>query len=299
MAFQNIKQEELQKFIALLDQVLYNHIQWYHVVIRTLVCQLTPDKHELNPDSYKECRLGQWYYGTSAQRFQDHPGFIALGAAHKRMHDLAASLLISMDSGKRIPQLDYDGFSSALGQVQLELMTLKKEFENLLYNRDSLTLAISRLSMLPILREQQELVKRQGHSCCLAMMDLDLFKEVNDHYGHAAGDKILVVQARYLMDHLRVYDKVFRYGGEEFLICMPYTELKQASEILNRLCEEIAALPIGIGNGQTVRRSVSFGLTLLDPNLSVEESIDRSDKALYAAKMAGRNCIKIWEPGVS
>ena len=74
MAFQNIKQEELQKFIALLDQVLYNHVQWHHSVIRTLICQLTPDKHEINPESYKECRLGQWYYSTSVQEFQDHPG---------------------------------------------------------------------------------------------------------------------------------------------------------------------------------------------------------------------------------
>jgi diguanylate cyclase (GGDEF)-like protein len=141
-------------------------------------------------------------------------------------------------------------------------------------------------------------VKRHAQLCYIAMMDLDNFKAVNDLHGHAAGDTVLAVSVRYLIKHLRPYDKVFRYGGEEFLLCMPYTELTSGHDRIRELNEGLAATEIDIGKEKPIRITASFGLTLLDPDVPVEKSIDRADKALFAAKSAGRNCVQIWDPSM-
>ena len=101
-------------------------------------------------------------------------------------------------------------------------------------------------------------------------MDLDFFKSVNDKYGHLIGDKVLISFAQYVMTHLRPYDKVFRYGGEEFLICLPDIDLQKGHGLVDRLRQELGSLPIETEDKQVFHVTVSCGLTLLDPDLSVE-----------------------------
>ena len=167
------------------------------------------------------------------------------------------------------------------------------------YQELSLTDGLTGLYNLRFFQDQLAAELRQSHSLnlplSLVMMDLDNFKAVNDLHGHHAGDCVLAASVRYLIKNLRPYDKVFRYGGEEFLICMPYTELTPAHDRINELREGIAALEIGIDEKEPIHISASFGLTPLDPDIPVEASIDRADKALYAAKSAGRNCVRIWD----
>ena len=105
----------------------------------------------------------------------------------------------------------------------------------------------------------------------------------------------MAATVHHLIKHLRPYDKVFRYGGEEFLLSMPYADLTLCYDRVNELREEISALKIDIGEKEPIHISASFGLALLDPDIPVETSIDRADKALYAAKSEGRNCVRIWD----
>jgi diguanylate cyclase len=281
-----------------LKESLNNHQQWHGSLIRTLVCKLPADKHDTSDAPHTECRFGQWYYGKAPEKLRKHPGFIALGDEHQRLHHTAKLLLIGADAGNPITPLDYDNFSNALERLRLEIAALERELENSLFNHDSLTGAITRFGILPTLREQQELVKRHAQLCYIAMMDLDNFKAINDLHGHAAGDKVLAASVRYLIKHLRPYDKVFRYGGEEFLLCMPYTELTGGLSRVQELNEGLAALEIDIGEKEPIRIEASFGLALLDPDVPVEKSIDRADKALYAAKSAGKNRVLVWDPSM-
>lgn len=298
MSLFDISREELQGVLSHVEQALYNHQQWSSGVIRTLVCRLRSDQHDIKPESYKECRFGQWYYEQGIALLHEHPGFVGIGAAHQRMHELAARLLVAVNAGNPISALDYDGFANALERLRLEICTLQRELENTLFNHDPLTRALARVNILPLLREQQELVKRLGQPCCIAMMDLDLFKNINDLYGHLAGDQALSASARLVIEGLRPYDKVFRYGGDEFLLCMQQTELIAGYAIVERVREELAKLSIDIGQSEPIHLTVSFGLTLLAADVPVEQSIDRADKAMYAAKSAGRNCTRIWDPAM-
>lgn len=296
MLLYNISHDELLKIIVQLEQSLYHHQQWYNLLIRTLICKLSIDKHDIDPEAYKECRFGQWYYGEAPPSLRDHPGFIALGLEHHRMHQLAASLLNSMHLEKTILPYEYDHFANALERVRLEIHTLKRELETLLYNRDPLTGAINRLNMLPILREEQAMAQREVYSCVLAMVDIDLFKQINDTYGHHTGDKSLIFVAQYLINNLRPYDKIFRYGGEEFLLCLQNIELMESFNLLERVRTGLAESNPDLGLEKPLRITISCGIASLDPYSPIEQSIARADKAMYVAKTQGRNRTQVWNP---
>lgn len=295
MGHYGLSREDLQGMLAQLEQALTNHQQWFTATMRSITCKLPGDQSDLSPEAHQVCRFGQWYYSNVPEKLRDYPGFIALGEAHKRMHQLAAKLLIESQSGNVIQSFDYDNFSNALERMRLEISALVRELEHLLYNHDALTGAITRFGILPTFREQQALVMRGVQSCGIVMMDLDNFKKINDLCGHLAGDRVLTESVRYMIKHLRPYDKIFRYGGEEFLILMQHTELAVCHGLVERLCEGLAMLTIDFDEQEPIHITASFGVTFLDPDAPVETSIDRADKAMYAAKAAGRNCVRIWD----
>ncbi|MEW6586026.1 MAG: diguanylate cyclase [Nitrospirota bacterium] len=294
MAMLNITHNDLRGILLQLDQAIYNHNQWYESLLRTLVCRMPPDSRDVEKDAHRKCRFGQWYYNRAPQELRDHPGFTAIEIEHERMHRIAAKLLMTEATGETISLLDYETFNNSINNTRLQLQTLKHELEDLLYNHDPLTHAYSRIGILTKLRELQEFVKRGVASSCIAIMDLDHFKSINDVHGHLAGDQVLSAVAGHVMDHIRPYDRLFRYGGEEFLISMPHTDSKSGLNVVERLREGIAASSIQY-KGKEIRITASFGLTVLDPDVSVEQSIERADRALYAAKYSGRNCTRIWE----
>jgi diguanylate cyclase (GGDEF)-like protein len=137
--------------------------------------------------------------------------------------------------------------------------------------------------------------KRRVQQCCIAIMDLDHFKAVNDACGHRAGDQVLSVSVRYVMENVRPYDKVFRYGGEAFLLALPSTDLRAGQMMIERIREGLGITALAHHNLKPILVTASFELALLDPDVSVEEAIHRVDQALYAAKTAGRNCVRIWD----
>jgi diguanylate cyclase (GGDEF)-like protein len=299
MSIPNIPEEKMRKALMELEQAAHNHDQWAEMLYGTLICRLPPDERDISEDAHRICRFGQWYHRSGIDTLAGHPGLEEIGREHERMHQYARSLLRSAADGVPISIDDYERFISALKRMRLEIDTVRREVEDALYNLDPLTGAPSRVGMLTKLREQREFVKRSVHSCVIAMMDLDHFKSVNDDYGHLVGDKVLVAFARYISAHLRPYDKIFRYGGEEFLLCLPDTDLHTGSEIVDRLREELGSLTHDVEGSGPIRVTVSFGLALLDPDVSVEETIDRADKALYAAKAHGRNATAVWDASMS
>ncbi|MGJ0514870.1 MAG: diguanylate cyclase [Methylomicrobium sp.] len=300
MELYGVARDDLQEMIAQLEQALFHHQQWHAALIRALICKLPADQHDFTPESHHECRFGQWYYGKVPEKLRNLPGFIALGNEHKRMHQLAAKLLLEAKAGGTVIPFDYDNFSNALDRMRLEISALEFELENVLYNHDPLTGAINRFGILPALREQQDLIKREVLSCCIAMVDLDNFKNINDLYGHIVGDHVLTATVRYFIKHLRPYDKIFRYGGEEFLLLMQHTELASCYDMMERLRNGLASISIDIDKKELpIHITASFGVVLLDHDTPVETSIDRADKAMYAAKAAGRNCIRIWDTAIS
>jgi len=126
---------------------------------------------------------------------------------------------------------------------------------------------------------------------CLALIDIDHFKGVNDQHGHLLGDEVLVQVARLLRGAFRGYDQVFRYGGEEFLVVLQHTTLEQGAGALERFRQMVADHKFP----QLDQITVSSGLTAIASGVLPTTILDRADKALYQAKQAGRNRTFVYE----
>lgn len=195
--------------------------------------------------------------------------------------------------GEEIAEEEFDQFNEVLDCLRLEFQALRTDITEIAQNRDPLTGARNRNSLLSALREQQALSIRGVQTCSLIMLDIDRFKQVNDVYGHAVGDRVLVGTVQCLQEMVRSYDKIYRYGGEEFLLCMPGMDTEQASVVADRMRRAIAACSLEQeGSDTELYVTVSLGVATLSPYRTVEESINCADKAMYAAKRAGRNCVR-------
>ncbi|MBU2872500.1 GGDEF domain-containing protein [Marinobacter salexigens] len=134
--------------------------------------------------------------------------------------------------------------------------------------------------------------RRYQYPLTIGVLDIDLFKRVNDSYGHKAGDRVLQLVAREIKKRLRETDFVARFGGEEFALLFPETHAEDARAVLDKLRAHVSALPFHFG-GEPVTITFSSGLAAFNPDDTEESVFDRADKALYVAKDNGRNCIKI------
>lgn len=137
---------------------------------------------------------------------------------------------------------------------------------------------------------------RYGHSLSLLMLDVDFFKQINDSYGHPAGDTVLIQTARLLKESIRQYDVACRFGGEEFAVIMPNTGLNDARTFCERLREKIDQTTICY-DAHKIKFSVSIGLAQFAPDIdkSITHLIKRVDAGLYAAKQQGRNQVMAFE----
>lgn len=294
MTIPSMSSDQLHAVVRELEQALYNHERWAEMLHGTLICRSAPDERDLNPDAHHLCRFGQWCYGGGALVLGEHPAFVEIESEHARMHRFAAQLLAKTAEGEVPTAEDYEGFLSALKLLRLEIATLRHDLEDALNNLDPLTGTPNRIAMLGRLREHRQLVKRGMHACAIAMLDLDHFKSVNETHGSDTADKVLVSFAQHIMAHLRPYDRVFRFGSEEFLILLVDADLPTACEVIERLRAALGGIAHR-GTSGTFHVTVSLGVTLLDGEVPVEKSIERADKALYAAKAGGRNRAVVWE----
>lgn len=144
-----------------------------------------------------------------------------------------------------------------------------------------------------------ERARQSAAAFAVMVVDIDRFKSVNDRWGHAAGDAVLVEVANRLSGVLRTGDLLARIGGEEFLIAIPETSLAEAGGIAERLCQSIQEIPVVLQGGVRVQVTVSIGLAIgngcgFSPvSDAVSETIERADRALLVSKSGGRNQVAI------
>ncbi|MCG8611835.1 MAG: diguanylate cyclase, partial [Pseudomonadales bacterium] len=134
--------------------------------------------------------------------------------------------------------------------------------------------------------------QRYRQPMSLVITDIDLFKQVNDNYGHLAGDKVIQIMAKELQRRIRKTDFIARYGGEEFVIIMPETASDVAFTVMNKTRQMVERLPFHFRN-QRVQITMSFGIAPFKDGLSMDEIFELADGALYKAKEQGRNCVVV------
>lgn len=154
---------------------------------------------------------------------------------------------------------------------------------------DPLTGLFNRLSLEHIAEREMQRALDQRLPLSLLLIDLDHFKEINDRFGHQAGDRVLCRAAALIEDIVRDSDFAFRYGGEEFMVLLPGADSVQAEQVAERLCEEMGQCDIRLGD-QPVQLRASVGVLECFPErMSWDDCVGRADAALYEAKRGGRN----------
>lgn len=162
--------------------------------------------------------------------------------------------------------------------------------------RDPLLGCYNRRFMVAALEEQKRLADASGAPLCLAVIDLDHFKHINDEVGHLAGDEVLRGFAKVAQENLRQQDIFGRYGGEEFLLILPQTSLLAALNTAERIRDRVEGNPWSAELKAPV--TVSIGLTQYNAGESVLDLFSRTDTAMYLAKRGGRNQVVVEEPHV-
>lgn len=172
------------------------------------------------------------------------------------------------------------------GMVVLRLLRRLQGLSHL----DALTELANRRALDEQLLLHGRRLQREGGRFSLLVLDVDYFKRVNDRYGHAAGDEVLVALSGLLRAALRAGDFAARSGGEEFVILLPNTDAVEAEAVAQRLCEQCRGLLCRPGGGGELRITVSIGVAELEPDdADLAALLARADAALYQAKQQGRD----------
>ena len=218
----------------------------------------------------------------------------------KSVSQQLSGLMHAMDAFKRKEeerearlQGRYEDLIGKVEEMEQETHKVKAhmEEERLRARTDPLTGLPNRAAYDEHMEQEYERWSRYSTPFTVVVCDLDLFKRVNDTYGHLAGDKVLRLVAKVITKNIRVTDFVARYGGEEFVIMLPSTSVDEAVVAMEKLRTSMESSPFNF-HGKPVGITMSFGITDIRDGDSMDDVFSRADEALYQAKENGRNQVK-------
>jgi len=210
---------------------------------------------------------------------------------HWPHESLTALVFILAVIGISLLGTEIGGLRIALKDRNAHLAQAMQRIEELAVT-DELTGLYNRRHLMRILKRQKGLSDRGDYRFSIGFVDLDFFKQINDRYGHGVGDQALASVALEIRNSLRDVDYVARIGGEEFVVVLAQAAEPEALRIAERIRADIERMVIELGEDHpSLRLTTSIGIASYQPEESVEDIMVRADRALYAAKECGRNCI--------
>jgi diguanylate cyclase (GGDEF)-like protein len=209
-------------------------------------------------------------------------------------------ILVAKSTNLEITEKDIDYLTQLSSQIATTINRANVYAEILKHaTLDALTGFYNRRQLEERIKQEVSNAKRQKAPLCGIMTDIDFFKKVNDTYGHAVGDLVLKTIAKVIRSQLREYDIAGRYGGEEFSLLLPFTKIKEAQMVAERLRSAIEATSIDISKvnkeceTKEIHVTLSLGIYEMQDNDNDEDLLKKADKALYQAKNTGRNKVVI------
>jgi diguanylate cyclase (GGDEF)-like protein len=289
-----LSQTDFDKLTQALKRAFDDHLQWLSDLNYAMVC----DHQNLSSfcccdKPHYLCNFGRWYYSVDNIDICEHIDFINLGIRHKKLHLVVCNLINEFNEHGKPAKSTYLEFK------QIEELFLK-EIKSFLHsnlaafrNTDHLTQLPNRHALEMFLERELSRLQRKSYQSCIAMLDIDFFKSINDKYGHSTGDEILKKFADLLTLNIRNFDFVARYGGEEFIIYFPDIDCQTTYMITEKLRKLIQHELFVTSENHVINITCSFGIASFNEGKTIKTSITDADKALYQAKNTGRNKVII------
>ncbi|MFK5881534.1 MAG: GGDEF domain-containing protein [Sulfurospirillum sp.] len=199
----------------------------------------------------------------------------------------AKKILLSFDSFQRQITKELDNGDRTIARLKLEIEKLERES-----NIDPLTKTYNRRVLIKDLEDILDIGKDRNLDMQIVMFDADDFKNINDTFGHIAGDKTLIYITKLIQNSVRKGIRIYRYGGEEFIIILNRTEEEDGIKVAQRIIKNADESKL-LYKGNTIHLTLSAGISKHIKGDTAESIINRADNALYIAKKAGKNCCKI------
>ncbi len=284
-----MKTEKALSDLTSFQRALTDHVGWLQNWYQAVLYQ-----GDIPDPTASACPFSKWQSGLEADSLSKYEVFETVRTEHSHMHSMACRFTERAASGHPITTSDFETLMTTSLSFGAAAQTLEREVWKTIATLDPLTgLSNRQLMQTQLLRERDRAI-RERKSLCIALADIDFFKKINDTYGHSMGDTVLREVSDVFSMLLRPYDFVYRYGGEEFLFCLPGTNPETAVMALDRIREAVAKRAIYDSNGTLVKVTVTIGVAAINADISVEDCIVLADKALYSGKNAGRNCVKLF-----
>ncbi|MGE5545460.1 MAG: diguanylate cyclase [Solirubrobacterales bacterium] len=286
-----VKPEDVFAHLTSFQHALAAHFDWLQ---RWYTAVVSPQDGTIPPaPEAAACPFDHWC-ARSAGLFSQFDGFGELKALHDEIHARAEEIAARAAEAK-VTTSDYEALMQSLITFGAAAQTVEREAWKVLATVDPLTGLANRHSMRTQLMKERDRTIRLRQPCGIALVDIDHFKKINDSFGHAQGDKVLRAVANLLGAAVRPYDVVYRYGGEEFLLCLPGADLTTGVTVCERIRRDIEALAITTDDGRPIPVTATLGVSQMRVDLSVEDTVELADRALYDGKRNGRNRVVVAE----
>lgn len=283
-----INVNDIDHSLFALNAAIKEHYLWAEKLLCLNLFGGVADPDIIDSDSHQHCQFSQWIALRVQGDALDRDEVLNIGHHHEAMHNIARELAQSVMTGTATKELvsQYHElqqvFIDSIDTYKLSLIAYRNQHDaltglplrHLLYQEFPAFLARS---------------QRQSSGLFVLIMDIDRFKIINDTWGHNAGDDVLQEVARRLKLATRSTDRLYRFGGEEFIFLLEATEHLAAQVAAERIRCSIADQSIPV-SGQPVSITVTGGLTRVHALEELHEVISRADKAMYYGKNHGRNC---------
>jgi len=275
---------------ALLAQTIDDHIAW--MVAWNRVAFFDNQNRQTHAEELSAPESFALWRQEAVKVLQDQPALDRLLAQYDQLHRMARLVILKAPEDGTLSMGDYDSVSLKYQEFVAGLRRLERALATAASGLDTLTGLRSRSGMRDDLTRELSRFQRSGKPFCLALMDIDHFKKVNDTYGHDNGDRVLSAVANHTSRSLRPFDDAWRWGGEEILVCLKEADLTAGTAALERVRTSLEKSPVKLSDGQSITVTASFGIVAATKDATIDGLLEQADKALYRAKAGGRNRIE-------
>jgi diguanylate cyclase (GGDEF)-like protein len=276
----NVSVEELKNILAVIDNAQRLHDQWRDGMQRQMACRLPPEEECLAEDAHQYCMFGRWFYSEANRRLRRLAAFQRLEKLHRDMHDAARNLCVRLKARQAIGPSEYDPYIEQVAGFRSELQLIRRKVEETLEAIDPLTGAFRGEILLPNLRQAQATQKSGGPAYSLLLLRFDL-DTLNRQHGYSVGDAVLRAGVMAVRDNLDGEERIYRYTGAEFVICLPGKDRQAAEQTRARLVDRMGEALARTGVEVSLSLPIHFGIVALDPGAYLDELIRQAAMATY------------------